>query len=476
MIFLNTFFTMGKRMNRRLVLFTTSLGAFLTPFTSTVITFAVPGIGAEFRASFYQVIWVPLSFLIALPSFMMVLGKLSDIFGRVFFFKMGFLIFIISSFFIYLSGNIYELAIFAFLTGVGGAFIGTNSTAIVSYVYPKKKRGGALGINAMSVYLGLTLAPFLGGILIQLYGWRSIFLLNIPIAAAALIISFFTLRGIDIKKKEKLDWKGAFLFSSSLLLIVIYLTTMDVYGANVTIPLLIGGIILFSLFILNEFINPSPIIDTGIFKRSRTFTFSNISAFLNYVSTFSIVFIFSIYLEVIKGVDPFHTGLILSIEPVLMVSMSPVSGKLSDIYGSREIAALGTGIIGLGFLMLYFLNLSIENIILSLAVIGIGFGLFAAPNTNSVMGSVDKRSLSLASGILGTMRFTGQIFSLTISGLIISGALPRKVLIMMFTGYLSSYNITNAFLYMDAMKNVMLVSALLSFAASFTSLMKNRGE
>ena len=463
-------------MNRRLILLTTSLAAFLTPFTSTVITFAVPGIGAEFRASFYEVIWVPLSFLIALPSFMVVLGKISDVYGRSFLFKIGFIIFIVSSILIYFSENIYELIMYSFLSGLGGAFIGTNSTAIITSIYPEKKRGGALGINAMSVYLGLTLAPFLGGIIIQIYGWRSIFILNLFISIVALTISFFTLKGIDQRKEEKIDIVGAVLFSSSLVLIVLFLTTMDIYGTMLTFLFLISGLFLFFIFIIHEIVYETPIIDIKIFKNNRTFTFSNISAFFNYMGTFSIVFIFSIYLEIIKGIDPFHAGLILSIEPILMVIFSPISGKLSDFYGSREIAAMGASIIGIGFLMLYFLNLNVENIIFSLAIIGIGFGLFSAPNTNSVMGSVKIKNLSLASGILGTMRFTGQIFSLTIASLIISIALPKNALMLMFTGYMISYKVSSSLLYIDAIKNVVLISAILNFISSFNSLMKNKGE
>ncbi|MGC8598462.1 MAG: MFS transporter [Thermoplasmata archaeon] len=463
-------------MNRRLILLTTSIASFITPFTSTVITFAVPGIGSEFSASFNLVTLVPVSFLISLTSLMITLGRLSDIYGRPTFLRLGFLLFIISSILIYISQNIYQLIFFIFIGGVGGALLGTNSTAIITHVYDKN-RGGALGINAMSVYLGLTLAPFLGGIIIQLYGWRSIFLFNILIATSAFIISMFTLKEIENVRGSNPDFSGMFLFSGSLLSITSFLTTFEIFGLFKTLPLIFFGILLFMIFIMVERRKDHPLIDINIFRNNRTFTFSNISAFLNYLSTFSIVFIFSIYLQIVLGIGPFYSGIILSIEPILMVAISPLSGRLSDFYGSREIAAIGTCIIGVGFILLYALDLSnVWNIIISLAVIGIGFGLFTAPNTNSVMGSAGKKELSLASGILGTMRFTGQILSIVLSSFIISSALPRSALYLMFTGYMKGIGFINSAEYVSAIKTAVIISAVLSFLASFTSLMKSRGE
>jgi len=470
-------FNKNPNLNRKFILLTTSIASFITPFTSTVITFAVPGIGNEFHANFYLVTWIPISFLVSLTSLMITIGRLSDIFGRALFFRIGFVIFVISSLLIYLSNNIYELIIFTFIAGIGAAFVGTNSTAIVSHVYPDKKRGGALGINAMSVYLGLTLAPFLGGMIIQLYGWRTIFILIIILSILAFFLSFITLKGMNSGKKLKLDKIGIITFSSSLFFITTYFSMSEFIDFYFSIMLILSGLILFFIFIWHEFRIDYPLIDFKIFKKSRTFTFSNISAFLNYLSTFSIVFIFSLYLQVLKGISPFQAGLILSVEPILMVAISPISGRLSDRYGSREIAAIGTSVIGIGFIMLYIFNLSNTlNIIMSLSIIGIGFGLFTAPNTNSVMGSVEKKDLSLASGILGTVRFTGQIFSIVISSIIISRAVPRKELILMFAGYMGSFGYINPLDFTSAVKSVVLISSILSFLASFTSLMKNRGE
>lgn len=461
---------------RKIILFTTSLAAFLAPFTSSLISFAVPKIGQTFHANFTEVVWVPLSFLIALASFMILFGKISDEYGRVKFFRLGFIIFLIGSSLIYFAANIYMLIALVFFTGLGAAFIGTNSTAIVSHVYPQHIRGGALGINTMSVYLGLTAAPFLGGILIQYFGWRAIFLINIPIALVGLVISFSSMKNLDIKgKRVKIDIRGAIIFTVGLFSTIFYLSVSQVYGWISMSYLLIVGIALLTLFVILESKTANPLLDISLFTKNRTFTASNFTAFLNYISTFSIVFVFSIYLQIILKYNPFNAGLILVAEPIFMVIFSPISGKLSDRYGSREIAAIGMGVIGISFLILSFLKItSVWDIIIPLSIIGVGFGLFSAPNTNSVMGSVTRDKLGVASGTLGTMRFTGQLMSIAVASTILAASLPRTMLLEMFSGVEGVITISYYNAFVSGFKVVMLVSGILSLIGVYTSLLKTR--
>ena len=161
-----------ERYSNPRVLLATSLGSFLPPFTSSVISFSVPEIGHVLRASFVVVVWVPLAYLIALPSLMILIGKLSDIFGRARFYLIGLSIFATGGFLAAESVTIAFLVFSSLVMGVGGSFLSVNSTAIVSSVYPPESKGGALGINAMSVYLGLTSGPLLSGVFVEFLGWR----------------------------------------------------------------------------------------------------------------------------------------------------------------------------------------------------------------------------------------------------------------------------------------------------------------
>ena len=160
----------GSPAERRIILLTTSIAAFLSPFLSSAIAFAVPKIGESFRLSFYQVSVLPMIFLIPLASFMILFGRLSDDLGRVKIFRFGLLIFAVSALLAPAVHSYFYLVIMIFFAGLGAAVLSTNSTAIVSYAYSSGGRGLALGINAMSVYLGLTFAPFLGGLLIEFNG------------------------------------------------------------------------------------------------------------------------------------------------------------------------------------------------------------------------------------------------------------------------------------------------------------------
>ncbi|MDT7969747.1 MAG: MFS transporter, partial [Vulcanisaeta sp.] len=155
------------RGRRRLILFTTSLAAFQTPYNSTVLSFITPVLGRYFHVPLYILVYVPIVYLIPLPTLMIALGRLSDIYGRARVFKVGFALFVIGSIIGALAPNVYILILSSLLMGIASSILSPGSAAIVSQVFPEGERGFALGINAMSVYLGLTSAPFLGGIITQ---------------------------------------------------------------------------------------------------------------------------------------------------------------------------------------------------------------------------------------------------------------------------------------------------------------------
>lgn len=466
---------MSRYSNPR-VLFSTSLGSFITPFTSSVISFSVPEIGHALNVSFTLMVWVPLAFLIALPSLMILFGKLSDTFGRTRFYLIGLMIFGLGSILSSLSTGIYFLIFSTLIMGIGGSLLSVNGTAIVSSVYPTESRGGALGINAMSVYLGLTSGPILAGVMIEFLGWQSLFYFSASFAFLTLIPAYFFLRSAEIPtRKSSIDFVGFVTFLVSILSIVLYLSFSEVYGWFSTIYLLASGILLLMVFILYERKKEEPILDLRLFTRNRTFSAANITAFLNYISTFAIVFVFSIYFSVIAGLSPSESGIILTVEPIFMVIFSPISGRLSDRFGSRILASLGMLIISAAF---FFISASIGKIspvemAWPLGVIGIGFGLFSAPNTNSVMSSVDRKDSGTASGTLGTMRFVGQLMSLAIMSTLLAEAMPRSMILQLFSGISSDLSVVDISAFLSGLKVVMLISGILSLIGVFTSLVRN---
>lgn len=467
---------MEKYSNPR-VLFSTSLGSFITPFTSSVISFSVPEIGHFLNASFTLMVWVPMAYLIALPSLMILLGKLSDIYGRTKFYFLGLLIFGIGASLASLSTGIYFLIFSTLVMGIGGSFISVNSTAIVSSVYPPAVRGGALGINAMSVYLGLTSGPILAGILVEFLGWRSLFIMVAAFSFLSIAPAYYFLRNVDISvRKHTIDYPGFVMFLISILSIVLYLSFSEVYGWFAAIYLLILGMALLVAFILYERNRSDPILDLKLFTRNRTFSAANFTAFLNYISTFAIIFVFSIYFTVISGISPSRSGLFLTVEPIFMVIFSPISGKLSDRFGSRGLASLGMLIISAAFFLIYLEigRVAPVDMVIPLAIIGIGFGLFSAPNTNSVMGSVGREDSGTASGTLGTMRFVGQLMSLALMSTVLATAMPGNMLLKIFSGISADFTAVDVTGFITGFRLVMLISSILSLAGVGTSLVRNK--
>jgi MFS family permease len=463
------------RGRRRLILFTTSLAAFQTPYNSTVLSFITPVLGRYFHVPLYILVYVPIVYLIPLPTLMIALGRLSDIYGRARVFKVGFALFVIGSIIGALAPNVYILILSSLLMGIASSILSPGSAAIVSQVFPEGERGFALGINAMSVYLGLTSAPFLGGIITQFLGWRSVLLITSILSILGLVISFISMRGIDIlRRKIPIDVYGSTIYALALLSIVMYLLLSAMSNWFNYIYLLIIGVALLILFVLIENKIRNPMLELSLITRNISFMAGNLTALLNYISTYSIPFLLSLYLQAVLGYNPFMAGLILVSEPIFMAALSPISGRLSDRYGSREIAALGMGIIGVAFVMLLVLNIrNLMNIAISLAVLGIGFGFFSAPNTNSVMGSVTSDKYGVASGVLGTMRFTGQLLSITVASAILINYLGRYAALYLFTGIpLINTVIYQSFLL--GLRVMLIISAILSFIGVYTSLLREK--
>ncbi len=454
-----------------LILVTTSLAAFLTPFISSSISFVVPRIGQELNLTFYQAALLPLVILIPLASFILLFGRLSDHLGRILLFRIGLIVFSLGSIVALFSQDFQILVASLFILGVGASIMSANSTAIVSTIF-KDGRGFALGINAMSVYLGLTIAPFISGIVVEFSSWRLLFLIAVPIALVGFLLSFLTLR-TELKGGKGMEIYGSLLFAILLVSISLYLSLGYIYGFVRLLPLLILFTVSVLLFLLEERRSTRPLISKKMMELRRTFVASNLAALLNYLGTFSIVFVFSIYLQVTLHVSPFLSGLYLLPEPVLMVLMSPISGTLSDKIGSRKIASAGMVIIGLSFLIFFVLGQpSVIQILIILAVLGAGFGFFSAPNTNSVMGSIKMEYSGFASGFLGTMRFIGQLASIIVATYVFSLEIPRNVMVGIFSGLYVSIGQLYFNDFVIGFKQVMLLSSIISFAGAISSMMR----
>jgi len=311
------------------------------------------------------------------------------------------------------------LILFRVVQGIGSAMVFGTGVAIITSVYPPNERGKAIGISVTAVYIGLSMAPFLGGILTQYMGWRSIFYATLPFEALVLWIVWRYIREEWADAKgEKFDWAGS----------VIYLVSMSAFmfgfsklPGTTAIILSVAGLLGLVGFGVTELKVKSPVFNIRLFSSNRLFAFSNLAALINYATTYAITFLLSLYLQYILHLSPRDAGMILITQPVLMAIVASISGRLSDKYDPRILASSGMSVIVVGLIMLSFLkpDSPITYLVVILAIVGFGFGMFSSPNTNAIMGSVGRKYLGVASATVGTMRLTGQMMSMGIATLIL---------------------------------------------------------
>ena len=405
--------------NRLPALLVATLASFFTPFMASAINIALPSIGLEFGADAILLSWIPTAYLLAAAVFAVPFGRIADIHGMKKIFIYGIIIFTVATFLSGAAPSIISLIVFRVLQGIGSAMIFVTGLAIITSVYPPKERGKAIGINVASVYIGLSMGPVLGGILTQYLGWRSIFYVIIPLGLLVIALTALKVKGEWAEcKGEKFDTSGSIIYGIALIMLMYGFSMLP---GETGIILLILGIIGILAFVLFELRVKNPVFEVRLFK-NITFGFSSLAALINYSSTFAVVFLLSLYLQYIKGLDPQFAGIVLVAQPVVMAITSPIAGRLSDRFSPGLIASIGMAITAISLFCFIFLdnNSSLKFIIAVLLVLGFGLGLFSSPNTNAIMGSVKKRFYGVASATVGTMRLIGQMLSMGVAMLIFS--------------------------------------------------------
>ncbi len=394
------------------VLLVATLTAFLAPFMLSAVNIALPAIQQDLDADAVMLSWSSTAYLLSTCILLLPIGKMADIYGRKKIFGFGVLTFTGTAILCALSSSIEQLILFRIFQGAGGAMIVTAGTAILASVFEPSERGKAFGINVAAVYVGLSLGPFIGGILTQQLGWRSIFLTTIPFCLIIIAVGAKEYRG-DWREAEgqKLDIRGSLLYAFGLSCLILGLTWLPGIKAW---PMISAGIISLSAFGRRELRITNPIIELRLFRHNQVFAYSCLAALINYSATFAVAFMLSLYLQYIKGLTPQQAGTLMIAQPIVQAALSPLCGHLSDRIEPGILASAGMGLSALGLAGLTILSYDTSYlfIIATLVVLGVGFALFSSPNTNAIMSSVEPKYLGSASGAVSTMRNLGQILSM----------------------------------------------------------------
>lgn len=419
----------NNRPSEKYALYAVMSTSFMVTFMGSSINLALPSIGAEFKTSAIVTSWIITCYLLSSASLLLPFGHLADATGRRKIYLLGTASFALVTALLTLSQTAAMLIACRILQGISAAMIFGTGMAILTSVYPPQKRGQALGFSTAVTYAGLSTGPVLGGIMNQNLGWRSIFYLTALIGLLAAVFIFKGLQGEWMGNKEaSFDARGSFLYIISISAFLYGLSSLGNMGWAKYIAAL--GLALLAVFVLIELKAPHPILQAGLFRHNRTFTFSNMAALINYSATFAITFLLSLYLQLVRGYTSQQAGMILLVQPVIMAIFSPLSGALSDKFAPRIVASLGMGLSTAGLLGLIFLQpgFSMWGLLGLQGLIGLGFALFSSPNTNAVMSSVPPRFYGVASSTLGTMRLVGQAISMAFVTMTISLYLGRTTL------------------------------------------------
>lgn len=398
-------------------MFMVLLNAFTTPLMLSAVNVALPDIADDLKLDAVLINWVPMAYLMASAMFVLVFGRLADMFGRKRVFLMGTAAVVITSLFAALVDHGISLILARFLQGLAAAMLYATQVALLSSVFPPKQRGQVIGLTVSMIYLGLACGPVLGGLVVDIFGWRGSFLLHIPLAVIVLFLGIFKVNGewcADVR--GDFDVYGAVLYSLSVLLLCLGISTLLKSG----VIFLVLGVLSGWFFVRLEKRLDHPIFNVSLFWTNRVFAFSCYASVIIYTAVFANIVLLSFYLQYLKVFSATFAGAVMMVQPLTMAIFSPLIGRLSDKFEPRILASIGMVITACGLLSLAFLDMhsSITYLLLALVVTGCGFSLFSSPNVNAIMSAVKKNSYGSANGSLAVMRILGQMMSMVLVTLV----------------------------------------------------------
>jgi EmrB/QacA subfamily drug resistance transporter len=396
------------------------IGIFMTTLDASIVNIGLPSIARAFDTTLTGTLeWVVIGYLVVIGALLLTFGRLSDMIGRSPIWITGLITFTVGSAVCGAAPSLKFLIAARALQGVGGALILSTSTAILSNAVPAARRGHALGWGALSIALGASAGPTIGGFLTTFGTWRWIFYVNIPIGLVAIVATLRLIPPTLVRTTRKFDLVGALLLAIALAALTLGLSFGQEWGwtsARVRGTLL-GGLGSLVVGALVETRSSHPIIDLRLF-RNRVFASAVASLLCSMLALAAIGFLFPFYFEELQGFPPERTGLLLTPFPLAMAIVAPVAGALSDRVGSRWLAPLALAITTVALLLLTQLDAAspMSEIWWRLALAGAGLGLFQSPNTRSLMGAAPESEQGMASGVFATTRITGQALSVAVAG------------------------------------------------------------
>ena len=457
---------------------TVAMGTMMATMDASITVIAFPKLVLVFESDLATVMWVAIAYILVSSSFMLIMGKISDLTGRKRIYAAGMAIFTLGMGACAFAQTIDHLIIARIVQALGAAMSISCGTAIVVEAFPPSETGKGMGFLGMSVSTGFILGPIVGGFLLEWLDWRALFYTRVPVGIITFILSIILLKKDSGNPgKFRLDLAGAFISSCGLFSLIFGLSQLNKSGPTGANLLLYvgGGILMLVLFVFQERRAVDPLVDLSLFQ-NRIFTLSMAGLFLFFLAVPSYILLMPFYLLEGIQLSPLETGLLMAVVSVVTLIVNPISGSLSDRFGPVWLSTLGAGATATAFLLMLNFDLQTKTttIIIDLVLLGIGVGCFQPPNNSIIMGSVGRKHLGSASALIATERQLGISMGMAFAGSLFSSKR---------SGYLESFLLENIN-EQDALRlsippayhDVLMISVVLTFSVMALAILSAWGK
>ncbi len=426
---------MADARKRRLILLTIAAGTFVSVLDQTGVSLALPLMASEFDATIPLVQWVALGYMLTTGSLLLPAGRLSDMVGRKVVYVAGFCVFVIGAVCAASSPNLMAIIAFRIVQGAGSAMIQANGMAILTTTFPAQQRGQVIGMFMTMVGLGAIMGPILAGVVVETFGWRSVFMASVPLGGVSLVAAMAVLirDAPSIRSVRQLvarfDWAGAVVSASGLAVFLLVLT--NAYRLGWTSPAVVTALFasagLLVAFVYWERRTSQPMLDLELFRR-RIFALGTSASFFGFLAGTSVFSMMPFYLQDVLDLSPRVAGLYIAPAALGFALAGPLAGRLADKLGPRRVEFAGLGMLGVSLIFLGSLtvNTSPEVVAVAMALQGLGMGVFYTPNTASVLSVVERSKFGVATAFLNMTRNTANVAGIGLATTIVTVAMASK--------------------------------------------------
>ncbi|MGJ5607627.1 MFS transporter [Latilactobacillus sakei] len=409
--------------NRWRILTAVGLFTFMATLDGSIVNIALPVMSRDLKIPMNQSEWIVSIYLIMICALLLLFGKVGDAFGKVKVFKIGTFLFVLGSL---LCGLLLGARV---VQALGASMTMSNNNGIITEVFPLKERGRALGLTGSFVALGSIAGPGIGGLILAHFSWGYIFWINVPIGILTIIFGHFILPKDIIKTHEKIDYAGFVSFAALIvsLFLGIFIGQQIGFTSPIILTAFVVALISAGIFVWIEQHVEQPLLSFRLFK-NIDFSLSLLCAFLIFIVNFFFNVISPFYLENALGLAPNLAGYSLMIFPIVQVVVAPIAGSISDKIGPELLTFVGLILISISQVGYMLMNLQtpIWLFMFFVGLVGLGNGIFQAPNNTIVMSSVGVQDLGVAGGINALARNLGMVFGISLSTTVLYAAMSRN--------------------------------------------------